>query len=317
MFAIATADMGYMTYILFGHLLKGALTFQHMRPKYWLYVTNNVLADSTLLYRCYVVWGGDLKIMALPSLLFVTSMICGYLFEGSPSYLFAYSWVYVMLTFSLNVILTCLIAGRIWWLSWKGKRILDRQHRRRYYVAMAAILESGLITSLYMLPDLILANIVLDNGFIQVVGIMPTLIVVQIGLGRSVTLVEEASEETLAPIEIAELTSTRDQVISNKSHVISFYPDKDVERVRSKRESESGSMLGRHDQLRIGEDKVPIAGKNESYREKSPKLAVKQEESESEPGQNSGKGSEKDDQRSLPKQSFELDTLLREEAPEL
>jgi hypothetical protein len=40
MFAIATADMGYMTYILFGHLLKGALTFQHMRPKYWLYVTN-------------------------------------------------------------------------------------------------------------------------------------------------------------------------------------------------------------------------------------------------------------------------------------
>jgi hypothetical protein len=76
-------------------------------------------------------------------------------------------------------------------------------------------------------------------------------------------------------------------------------------------------MLGRHDQLRIGEDKVPIAGKNESYREKSPKLAVKQEESESEPGQNSGKGSEKDDQRSLPKQSFELDTLLREEAPEL
>jgi hypothetical protein len=94
--------------------------------------------------------------MALPSLLFVTSMICGYLFEGSPSYLFAYSWVYVMLTFSLNVILTCLIgefliyhrqdifvnkytAGRIWWLSWKGKRILDRQHRRRYYVAMAAM----------------------------------------------------------------------------------------------------------------------------------------------------------------------------------
>lgn len=35
---------------------------------------------------------------------------------------------------------------------------------------------------------------------------MPTLIVVQIGLGRSVTLVEEASEETLAPIEIAEVS---------------------------------------------------------------------------------------------------------------
>jgi hypothetical protein len=73
-----------------------------------LIVVHSILADSTFLYRCYVVWGGDLKIIALPALLLIASMVCGYLFEGSSSILFAYSWVYVLLTFVLNVILTFL-----------------------------------------------------------------------------------------------------------------------------------------------------------------------------------------------------------------
>jgi len=74
----------------------------------YLIVDNSILADSTFLYRCYVVWGGDLRIIVLPAVLLVASVVCGYLFEGSTSNLFAYSWVYVLLTFILNVILTIL-----------------------------------------------------------------------------------------------------------------------------------------------------------------------------------------------------------------
>jgi hypothetical protein len=55
-----------------------------------------------------VVWGGNLRIIVIPALLLIGSMVCGYLFEGSTSSLFAYSWVYVLLTFILNVILTFL-----------------------------------------------------------------------------------------------------------------------------------------------------------------------------------------------------------------
>jgi len=77
----------------------------------YLILDNSILADSTFLYRCYVVWGGDLRIIALPAVLLVASMACGYLFEGSTTNLFAYSWVYVLLTFILNVILTILTGG--------------------------------------------------------------------------------------------------------------------------------------------------------------------------------------------------------------
>jgi hypothetical protein len=69
---------------------------------------DSVLADATLLYRCFVVWGRDLKIIAFPVVLFIASVVCGYLFEGSSSIemVFGRSWIYVILTFSLNVILT-------------------------------------------------------------------------------------------------------------------------------------------------------------------------------------------------------------------
>jgi uncharacterized membrane protein YGL010W len=104
-----------------------------------------------------MVWGGDLKIIMLPVLLLIASIVCGYLFEGSASILLSKGWVYVLLAFVLNIILTLLTgefffqlsvrfgllkiytAGRIWWLSWKGKKLLDRSSRHRYHVALAAM----------------------------------------------------------------------------------------------------------------------------------------------------------------------------------
>lgn len=72
-------------------------------------IENSILADITLLYRCYVVWGGNLRIMVPSSLLLVGSVVCGYMLEGSASVLFNYSWVYIFLAFILNVLLTMLI----------------------------------------------------------------------------------------------------------------------------------------------------------------------------------------------------------------
>lgn len=80
--------------------------YQSSYPGRILIAENSILADCTFIYRCYVVWGGDLRIIILPALLLIASMVCGYLFEGSNSALFAHSWVYVLLTFVLNVILT-------------------------------------------------------------------------------------------------------------------------------------------------------------------------------------------------------------------
>ncbi|KAG6888084.1 hypothetical protein C0995_010787 [Termitomyces sp. Mi166 len=57
----------------------------------------------------------------------------------------------------------------------------------------AVMIESGTLYALYILLDLAFrtnpnVNIILDGGLIQIVGIMPTLILVQISLGRASTI---------------------------------------------------------------------------------------------------------------------------------
>ncbi|KAG5734804.1 hypothetical protein E4T56_gene735 [Termitomyces sp. T112] len=57
----------------------------------------------------------------------------------------------------------------------------------------AVMIESGTLYALYISLDLAFrtnpsANIIFDSGLIQIVGIMPTLILVQISLGRASTI---------------------------------------------------------------------------------------------------------------------------------
>lgn len=40
MFTIATSDIMYTHYLVFSKLLKGGVSFNDLRPKYWFYVTN-------------------------------------------------------------------------------------------------------------------------------------------------------------------------------------------------------------------------------------------------------------------------------------
>ncbi|KAF9450830.1 hypothetical protein P691DRAFT_788362 [Macrolepiota fuliginosa MF-IS2] len=68
MLAIATADLILGYYILFSRVLRGqlALPFRFFYPKYFLYVTNNIIADCLVIYRCYMIWGRDKRVIALP-----------------------------------------------------------------------------------------------------------------------------------------------------------------------------------------------------------------------------------------------------------
>lgn len=40
MFVVATTDIIYTYYLVFGKLFIGGVSFDDLRPKYWLYVTN-------------------------------------------------------------------------------------------------------------------------------------------------------------------------------------------------------------------------------------------------------------------------------------
>jgi len=191
MFTIATADIIYTYYLIFTKLFKVGLSFTDLRPKYWLYVTNNALADTLLLYRCYAIWGCKVRVVLGPIILLVAGTACGYIFEGSQPHLFKYAWIYPTLTLILNLLVTALTAGRIWWFARNAQRLLGQNIVQRYNTTVAILIESGFIYSVYISLDLAtmsnnIGHAILDNGLIQVVGIVPTLIIVQVGLGREV-----------------------------------------------------------------------------------------------------------------------------------
>jgi len=225
MFAIATADIAYTYYQVFDNLFERGVSFNDLRPKYWLYVTNNVLADALLLYRCYAVWDCKIRVILGPIILLLAGTACGYLFEGSEPRRFMFAWIYLTMTLILNVILTALIAGRIGWFSRNARLILGQSLLQRYNSTIVILIESGFIYSLYVGLDLAMlknkvGHIIIDAGLIQVVGIMPTMIIVQVGLGRAVHDLEAN-------------TNTNTNLIINNNKSSSETPDR-MHSVRSK-----------------------------------------------------------------------------------
>jgi hypothetical protein len=49
MFALASADIGYTYYLIFGKLMKGSsIQFKALRPKFWMYITNKCVSNPYL-----------------------------------------------------------------------------------------------------------------------------------------------------------------------------------------------------------------------------------------------------------------------------
>ncbi|KAF8066759.1 hypothetical protein FPV67DRAFT_1416807, partial [Lyophyllum atratum] len=190
MFSLASADMGYTLDLVFQHLLKGELTYEALSPKYVMYVTNSAMADTVLLYRCYLIWSSKTWVIIGPAILLVAATACGFVFEGRSIALERYSWIYLSMSVAVNIITTAIAAGRLMYVSRSARVMLGEDVSRRYRSTVGVIIESGFIYTLYTSLDLILrnnatANIILDSGLIQIVGIMPTLIIVQTSLDRA------------------------------------------------------------------------------------------------------------------------------------
>ncbi|KIJ35026.1 hypothetical protein M422DRAFT_212789 [Sphaerobolus stellatus SS14] len=165
-----------------------------------LYATNNILADGLVIYRCYIVWGFHWKIIVLPSIMLIGTTVCGYLAVFNFSQVvpgqnvFALNiaeWGTALFSLSLatNIVVTSLIAGRIWWISRQTQAHVGRKHRQKYNNAVAIILESGAIYSVSQMTLLILycvktnAVFIVYDALAQIMGIVPTLIIVRVGLG--------------------------------------------------------------------------------------------------------------------------------------
>ncbi|KAH9895924.1 hypothetical protein C8Q73DRAFT_643937 [Cubamyces lactineus] len=159
----------------------------------------NLMSDGLLLYRCYVVWG-DLRVVLLPSLLYLATAALGILtcyVSGKPNADFfvgraqqvalAYSTVVI----GLNVLVSALISGRILFLARQMQGALGAETVQAYTGAAALIIESALPYTLFGIAYVVSlglnspTSILFLSIYVMFTCISPQMIVLRVLRGRA------------------------------------------------------------------------------------------------------------------------------------
>ncbi|KAJ7708081.1 hypothetical protein B0H17DRAFT_1031665 [Mycena rosella] len=172
---------------------------------------NNLVTDALFLYRCYVIWGSQLKIIILPGVFTLSTFATACMSTFSIKSESRTPYIIALVT---NLVLMALTAGRIWWIRREAFHAgLDDTIRSRYRTAIAIILESG---ALYSVCAILLAvtwsiesPMAYDITFgfsLQALNIVPTLTIVRIGLGHTIddpiNLVDSRAAEPASGVEL-------------------------------------------------------------------------------------------------------------------
>ncbi|KAJ7159607.1 hypothetical protein C8R46DRAFT_1224189 [Mycena filopes] len=155
-----------------------------------MWLLNSVVTDTLFLYRCFVIWPGGPRrmVVVFPALLIVATFVTAVVLLAigktlSPA---------IILGTAANLCLMTLTAGRIWVIRRDARRLVaSTELIDRYTTVMAMIFESG---ALYFIPAILLIILypwvipyaVIEGLATNVINIIPTLIVVRVGLGRDV-----------------------------------------------------------------------------------------------------------------------------------
>ncbi|KIK62676.1 hypothetical protein GYMLUDRAFT_488155 [Collybiopsis luxurians FD-317 M1] len=183
-----------------------------------LYIVANIIADILLIYRCYILWAKRKWVIAGPIILSATStglaiadvILEGHLIQNSlaapkpgktvslANVIFR-TWnifeAFLGVNLLTNLILTGLIAGRLWWMSHTTRKDLgdNLSDGRSMKNVTAMVIESGLLYPLALIPCMAIQLSYEEwySGFMPlveppltiIVGIAPTLIMVRVDLG--------------------------------------------------------------------------------------------------------------------------------------
>ncbi|KAJ4468179.1 hypothetical protein J3R30DRAFT_1682197 [Lentinula aciculospora] len=162
-----------------------------------VYVAANFVADALLLYRCYIVWGSRRYIIA--SLVIISLSMLGEEIFSPAALVVSESILYfgfISVNLFTNLMLTGLVAGRIWWLNRATQRSLgiSKSNRKSINGIAATVLESGLLYPIAIIIDIVVvlqAQVDMQPVLTLVVGIAPTLIMVRNQLRISVEIDSE------------------------------------------------------------------------------------------------------------------------------
>ncbi|KAF7375569.1 hypothetical protein MSAN_00445100 [Mycena sanguinolenta] len=160
----------------------------------FLLVTNNIVTDSLFIYRCFLIWGRNARVVSLPILMLIASTVLGYVStyqdDLEDSHFIDARIVYIMVLLT-NIVLLTLTAGRIWWIRRDAILVLESAHVHKYGTIVAIILESGAIYCLTIIFFLISVSVstvdstiaqISQSAVRQIINIAPTLIIVRVCL---------------------------------------------------------------------------------------------------------------------------------------
>ncbi|TFY79807.1 hypothetical protein EWM64_g4207 [Hericium alpestre] len=183
----------------------------------FVFAINQLVADSLLIFRCYILWKGRTWIVIAPAIILLANT--GLTFAQAYCDITLYylrrtipadvkvpppRWLEIsnlngnlsvatmLLSLATNLVATGLIVGRIWWMAKKLEGTLGVSVGKRYHSAITMIVESGAIWSTSIVIWLITYFLTPNYH-----GIAPTLIIVRVGLGKSVE--SQASGVNVSP----------------------------------------------------------------------------------------------------------------------
>jgi len=187
------------------------------------YILPSIITDGLLAWRAFVVWARDMRILIFPIFTLVGAFISGFIvvvydFLAAkngvlPSYVnkLAYgAYVFYGMNFVVTWYATIAIAIRLYYVGKQTVQFDDRKSNP-YRKIILVVVESGLILTVsififsvfYVLGNVYPNSITIYNGYIvlapihrRLVGIVPTLLVLQLNLGHVINKGQTATPAT-------------------------------------------------------------------------------------------------------------------------
>ncbi|KAJ8088166.1 hypothetical protein PM082_013717 [Marasmius tenuissimus] len=227
------------------YLMHDTLNLAAHYVQFLSHTAANVLADCVLIHRCYLLWDKKQMIILLAAACFLANAILligtilsalGYrdldseksrilVVEGQT--LFASAMI---ATGVLNVVLTCLTAGRIWWIGIRPGQSLGvtLTYAKKYRTLLRIILESGIIYPLTTAVHLVVLNCLTPDQIpfdsfplvVLAAAIAPTLIVIRARLGMTSTpTVEDIPSYSQISFRVAQRSTIRSGAAIDRDEV--------------------------------------------------------------------------------------------------
>uniref|UniRef100_A0A0W0G537 Uncharacterized protein n=1 Tax=Moniliophthora roreri TaxID=221103 RepID=A0A0W0G537_MONRR len=237
-----------------------------------------IMVDLMLLHCCYVIWGSS-KWIAFPMIFVMVSLaICEIVASAfgtigisnytNPANQRLYTQgsiidkAFWLANMGVNIILTLLTAGHIWWISHEAQKHMGPAIRTNYHTIVAIIwvlqlepiitqfLESGILYSIFVIIATIYTTLTdpdHDGSFpfslwlivYQIAGIAPTLIIIRAAKRRTVEYT--SMNQALSSLHFANSASPESGNLNARSHVwtVDIKASSSAERISNLREEKT------------------------------------------------------------------------------